>query len=167
MTAGISDITLDANVTNINNKAAECSQAQNVEDGFKIVMRRNRKQQRKVNVGSRTDIEESNFKSFKPNKESKKIWLFISRVNESVHVQDIREYISGRGNSEIDQISVMNLNTRSNQAGFKSYMVGVPLTMKEEVYKNDFWPVGVSFARFNFMRGQHFLEAQPNLKSST
>lgn len=122
--------------------------------------------QRKVNVGSSTEVDKSTFKSFKPNKESKKIWLFISRVSGSVQEQDIKNYVSSKSDSDIEQISVTLLKTRVNKAGFKSFMVGVPLTIKEEVYRTEFWPDGISFARFSFIRGQHFLEPQPNSTSS-
>lgn len=50
-----------------------------------------------MNVGSRTEVHEYTFKSFKPNEESKKIRLFISIISESVGEHDIKKYISNKG----------------------------------------------------------------------
>lgn len=151
-------------VTDINNTEME---VKNKNDEFQVVSRRNSKKHRKPNIGSGAEVNET-FRSFKSEIEPKKIWLFISRVNESVEETGIKNYISGKSASCVsntDKISVKLLETKSNQAGFRSYMVGVPMEVKEEVYKNEFWPIGVSFNRFNFMRGQKFLEQRSLPKS--
>lgn len=147
---------------NVNNeKERERIQEQQNEQessGFQVV-RKNRKRNKKANVGSGTEMDETDFKSFKSNKEPKKIWLFISKVDESVAESAIQKYVADKCKTQIGQIVVKLLETKYKHSGFRSFMVGVPLEYKEAVYKNDFWPVDISFDRFNFIRGQHFLES--------
>ncbi|XP_044764707.1 uncharacterized protein LOC123321301 isoform X2 [Coccinella septempunctata] len=91
------------------------------------------KRNRKGDVGTGI-CENSSFKSSKAIKDEKdrKLWLFVSRVHENVEDEEIKAYI----------------------------LIGVPITMKEEIYKSEFWPSGIRYSRFDFTKGQHFLEKQ-------
>lgn len=44
-------------------------------------------------------------------------------------------------------------------------MLGVPFEMKDIAYENDFWPTGIKYTRFDFKRGQHFLDKRPPINN--
>lgn len=128
-------------------------------DDFIKVRARRRKKPR-INVGTGTTLTgETTFKSVKSDKADKKLWLFISQVKESVEEEVVKEYIMNKGKLEENEVSVTKINTRNQEnLNYKCVLVGVPLKIKEEIYNNEFWPKGINFARFDFRRGQHFLE---------
>lgn len=117
---------------------------------------------RKGDVGTGI-FENSSFKSSKAIKDEKdkKLWLFVSRVHENVKDEDIKTYILSKGKLEENQVYARKLNTRNQEdLNYKCVLVGVPITMKEEIYKSEFWPLGIRYSRFDFTKGQHFLEKQ-------
>lgn len=157
-------------IQNINNQLLEAKQRRimnqiiNIEqdettDGFTLASKRKRVRKQKI-IGTAEDSQtEECFQKFqainykKP--EDRKIWLFISRVKSSVDEKTVREYIAMKGSLKVDNISIKQLQARSDTNN--CFMVGVPLDMKDAVYKTDFWPKGVHFQRFNFRIGGHFL----------
>ncbi|XP_044764706.1 uncharacterized protein LOC123321301 isoform X1 [Coccinella septempunctata] len=120
------------------------------------------KRNRKGDVGTGI-CENSSFKSSKAIKDEKdrKLWLFVSRVHENVEDEEIKAYILSKGKLEENQVYARKLNTRNQEdLNYKCVLVGVPITMKEEIYKSEFWPSGIRYSRFDFTKGQHFLEKQ-------
>lgn len=100
--------------------------------------------ERKPNIGTNINLNLNNqFKSIKPEVADKKLWLFISRVEESTQEADVLKYVASQGKIEEQNIKVKILNTKMENNKFKSLMVGVPTSLKEEIYSNDFWPAGI------------------------
>lgn len=55
-------------------------------------------------------------------------------------------------------ISVKLLKTFYQKEDNNCFLIGVDPTFQEMVYQQNFWPQGVAFQRFNFKKGQHFLD---------
>ncbi|XP_044759241.1 uncharacterized protein LOC123316977 isoform X2 [Coccinella septempunctata] len=123
---------------------------------------------RRANIGT-ARIQKSDvyikFQSVDPDKVNKKLWLFISRVKASVEKSDIRLYIAEKASVDISEINVQILDTKSEKS-FKEFMVGVPIDLEKQIYKNKFWPTGIYFSPFDFARGQHFSEEQASIYNS-
>lgn len=143
-------------MTNLGGETNNKPESENLNE-FKTVRYKNRRKKVR-NVGTHTAEDENSFKSTKPIKKDKRLWLFISKAQESVEEKHIQEYIANKSKYEKEDISVSALNTKPMEDNSKCFMVGVPLDMKETVYSNEFWPVGIRFERFSFYRGNHFLE---------
>lgn len=129
------------------------------EAGYKLVTRKRR--MRKQKVGTSDNSNEESLQEFQARNykkpEDKKLWLFISRAKASVDETIVKNYIAKKGVQKLEDISVKLLQTRTKLENNNCFMVGVPLDMKESIYKHEFWPQGVQFQRFNFKVGQHFL----------
>lgn len=129
-----------------------------------VQRRRKRKKTTKVgtaeNVASEGDIGEFEAKG-QNSSEGKKIWLFISRAKDHVSEEIVRRYVSGKLNSsDGGDVVVKHLETKLKIKDNRCFLVGVDPIAKEKVYGNEFWPKGIRFDRFNFRRGQHFLESR-------
>lgn len=92
--------------------------------------------------------------------EDKKLWMFISRAAEQVTADAVRNYVAKKGETDTDGISVKLLETKTRIENNRCFLVGVPLHLKEMIYEDNFWPGGICFERFNFRRGQHFLQTE-------
>lgn len=133
----------------------------NKKDDF-IEVQRRRKPKKVIKKGTYEDEganDEPKFESnMKKKVEEKRLWLFISRARDHVTTDMVTSHIAQRGAVEVNQISVRLLETRKQVADNKCFMIGVPTSLQETIYKDDFWPRGIGFERFDFRRGQHFLE---------
>lgn len=89
---------------------------------------------------------------------NKKIWLFISKIPDSVSETNIKEYIETK--AETADVCVKSLPTRNQRKNNQSFMVGVSPNLKEEIYDAKFWPKNVLYERFNFKIGHRFLDNQ-------
>lgn len=135
------------------------SEAESDQDFQMVTYKRTRKYKR-PNLGTSTSTHgNEKFEAVKPNnRENRKLWLFISRIKETVQEEDVRAYVAGKGNIALQKVDVKSLHTKSVRSNYKSFMVGVPTDLLDLVYGDEFWPSGVAFSRFDFRRGQHFLE---------
>lgn len=136
------------------------------DDGFQEVKRKRKKANQ---VGTAESPSEENGKqgfegrpeTDKHAKKDKKLWLFISKAKNHVTESIVRNYISKKTNTDIEQISVKFLKTWYQVENNNCFLVGLDPALKSTVYNTNFWPKGVGFERFNFRRGQHFLD-NPN-----
>lgn len=83
----------------------------------------------------------------------RRLWLYINRVNNHVKPSDILEYIKKKPGFESADIGVKELQNKAAekvQSPLKSFVVAAPITKKDEMYDEDFWPVGVGIGRFSF-----------------
>lgn len=87
----------------------------------------------------------------------KKIWLFITKIPDRIEENSIVNYIKTRTSS--NDISVKKLHTRSARKDNQSFMIGVEPHLKHQIYESSFWPKNIIYSRFNFKRGQHFLQS--------
>ncbi|KAK9873560.1 hypothetical protein WA026_022973 [Henosepilachna vigintioctopunctata] len=79
---------------------------------------------------------------------SRKIWLFVGRVELEVRELDVLNYIKEKCNiSNEAEITVKKLSFEGRSASFR---VGVQFKHSEQVNSSDFWPEGLVIRRFNF-----------------
>ncbi|CAH1109274.1 unnamed protein product [Psylliodes chrysocephalus] len=135
------------NIININNDEG---------DNFKLVTKRNRK--RKMGSG----MGEGAFQG--KNESLRKIWLFLTRVPETVKESDIKAFIHKKTKevhqTSIEDIEVTKLHTITTKNNNQSFMIGVNPCLQEDVYQSNFWPRKIAYERFDFRRGQRFLNSQ-------
>lgn len=103
-----------------------------------------------IGVGN---FEASNYKP----PEQKKIWLFISKTKSTVTEEIVQTYIASKGKVNKEDVKVKLLQTKVTRKN-NCFLIGVPFSLKEAVYSDDFWPQGVQYERFNFRIGKHFLD---------
>lgn len=89
----------------------------------------------------------------------KKIWLFLSRVPDTIRAENIAKYIEVRTKS--NNLCVKKLTTKSIRPDNQSFMIGVETEFKEQVYRPSFWPMKIIFSRFDFNLGRHLLNDKP------
>lgn len=97
---------------------------------------------------------------------NKKIWLFITKIRDHVTEEIVEKYIANKTGKTSDTIEVKLLQTKNDKPNNKSFIVGVSLDLKEDIYKEKFWPVGVTYSRFNFARGKHLLNKKENFQEA-
>lgn len=94
----------------------------------------------------------------------KKIWLFLSRVKRTIKNDVIKSYIANKTtpdtNIEVKQCKVKRENATSNY-----FMVGVNPELKDLVYDQAFWPMGIMYQRFDFSLGRNFLAPHEALQT--
>lgn len=133
-------------------------------DGFiEIKSRRSRQKKYQLGTNTSTDINESGFEgriSTQTSKDNqkKKLWLFISRAKGNVTEEIVKKYIHVKTKADPIDISVKLLKTFYQKEDNNCFLIGVDPTFQEMVYQQNFWPQGVAFQRFNFKKGQHFLD---------
>lgn len=129
------------------------------DDGFREV--RGRRSQLKVGNGEGD-------KTFHGRKgiTNKKIWLFISRVPDSISDKNIKDYIETR--TSTTDTYIKKLPTINAGQDNQSFMVGVDPKIQDEVYDSSFWPKKVIYGRFDFKMGRRFLDnpRKPNISSN-
>lgn len=123
--------------------------------------RRIKRYKQKIFIGKATQEENEGFSG---KTDEKKIWLYVSKVKEHVTEDKIKKYISNKTNCSEEDISIKNLDIGQQQ--YKSFMVGLNTTLKDQVYDENFWPAGVCFARFNFSLGKRFLDNRSRNQST-
>ena len=138
------------NALQIANKNANTEPSRNRNnEGFREV--RKRRRQPKIGSGDGDD----NFPG-RNDKPDKKIWLFISKVSDSITEDNIKHYIETRTNT--NNVYIKKLPTDNAGKNNQSFMVGVDPQLQVEVYEPSFWPKKVRFDRFNFRLGRRFLD---------
>ena len=120
-----------------------------------MVMKNTKKKHTKVFVGTKQDKGELQLSS--KSKDSK-IWIFLSKVNDSVTEEVVKRYVSANANTSDDDITVKQCNPKEQRSKKKRFMVGVNQQLKDKIYDVNFWPVGIVFERFNFAKGKNFLK---------
>ncbi|KAJ3664857.1 hypothetical protein Zmor_000397 [Zophobas morio] len=124
--------------------------------------RRSRKRNYKVGACESSPSETSSFIGTQRNK---KIWLFIAGAREHVTETIVKQYINGKL-QDSSQTEVKELKTFHKKIDNKCFFVGVEYLHKEAVYNPSFWPMGIRFSRFDFRKGEHFLD-NPKETSTT
>ncbi|XP_045475264.1 uncharacterized protein LOC123681102 [Harmonia axyridis] len=84
------------------------------------------------------DIAENSFVGQK-----KRAWFFISRVKAHVTEPIIEEYIRKKPGFAKEVVEIKQLNFENKKSAQKSFLVKVPFTKKDELYKPEFWPENV------------------------
>lgn len=83
----------------------------------------------------------------------RKVWLYINRVMNHVKPENIRDFIVKKQGFERVNIGIKELQNNSpsgHTSSLKSFVVTAPLEKKQEMYREDFWPIGVGVRRFSF-----------------
>lgn len=137
--------------TNENLMLAETDYDENQQD-FQVVTRRKRRH----NMGNGEGNKDFHGKNENNNK---KIWMFVSRVPDSVTEENIEKYI--KEHTKSDNVCIKKLKTQNVRKDNQSFMIGVEPHLKELVYEPNFWPKRILYNRFNFKLGQHFLKEKP------
>lgn len=81
----------------------------------------------------------------------KKVWLFISLVNDSANEEIIKNYIKKKTSLDCKNIIVTQIQTLYDRVNSKCFKIGVSFEEKEKIYSPNFWPTGVAFRRFKFI----------------
>ena len=76
---------------------------------------------------------------------SKISWIFVSHFSTEVIISDIQEYLK---NSGVQQFDCSELIMKYNI--YKSFKIGVVLTILSNVLNFDFWPVSILVKKFIF-----------------
>lgn len=125
-------------------------------DKFQVVTSKRRKFQPKFETGT-AEITNSTEDSFQSNINEKKLWIFISRVKDTVSEEAVQNYIKDKTQCKDNEISIKCLKSKTKYSK-NCFLVGIKPGLSEVVYNSNFWPAGVAYSRFNFRKGQHFLD---------
>lgn len=112
-----------------------------IKDGNWESQRRNRYNKRNIGKLDATD------EKFKGDKQ--RIWLYLYKVSQQVHKEDIIEFLRRKTNDNGEEFIVKDLNENKR---LKTFMVAGDLKFKDIFYSPTFWPKGVNYRRFDFNR---------------
>lgn len=130
-------------------------------DGF-LPFRRNRKSGK---VGT-ADIVSSVNDTFEGSANSqKKLWIFIKKVKDNATSEKIKDYLSLTLKTDAENISVKKVDTYYQTKDNNCFLIGVNSVYKNVIYNDSFWPKGVMYQRFDFIRGEKFLD-NPKFKNN-
>lgn len=166
-------------VANANKGKEELNSKDMTEDGFTTVItkkqRQNRRDEKQVAGNKKPypkikkDIKygacenSGDFQAARKDSQNNKIWLFISKVKNTVTEDTVRNYIMKQTKSSLEDIHV-KLCIPKHEIAKRRFMIGVNPEYKDLVYSTEFWPRGVAFERFNFGLGRNFLDGgQPTI----
>lgn len=124
-----------------------------------------RTQRSERKVGTKKGV--SDLESSRPNEKDKKIWLFLSKVKNTVTEEVVKKYVVKNSQSAAAMVEVKLCPSKKPNNTQKSFMLGVTPDLKEVVYGEDFWPAGVQYERFNFSLGRNFLDHRRNHSLAT
>ncbi|CAH1107492.1 unnamed protein product [Psylliodes chrysocephalus] len=144
--------------SSVNNSRKSLSE---LSTGEFVEVKSNRRQKRANKIGTNQSQDDNNQNAFEGAKSAdnnRKLWVFISRVKNQVTEDQIKNYISNKAKNDQSEISVKALKTYYQNKNNKCFLVGTDLSLKNVIYEQNFWPAGVAFERFNFKKGQHFLD---------
>lgn len=132
---------------------------------FQRVSYRKPRKHKKPNLGTAIPMQEiGGLEAIRPNNQgNKKLWLFLSRIKETVREEEVKKYVANKASITEDQFDAKTLKTKSTRSDYKCFMIGVPMDLIDQVYDSGFWPSGIAFSRFDFKRGHHFLESSPQM----
>nr|CAI5854171.1 unnamed protein product [Callosobruchus analis] len=126
------------------------------EDGFIEVKRKRRRHQQPMIGTGQLDLN-SNFQGSAAIKE-RKIWIFLKKVRDCATMEDITVYLCKNLNQEENQVYVKKVETYYRTKDNNCYLVGVNPSFQSQIYDINFWPKGVVISRFNFFKGEKFLD---------
>lgn len=157
------------NKTNVNHNLANTLIDDNVnghhvtdEEKF-IPVKSNRKKRNFGKVGTANENEEniSGFQGSAKSAADKKIWIFLKKVKDTANPTIIRDYMCNKLNAQESDIFVKKVDTYFMEKDKNCYLIGLNPTYKLSALKTEFWPKGVVFDRFNFRKGEKFLDHKP------
>lgn len=125
---------------------------------WKSPRRTRRRNKGKLGEGRTTEEDRETGLAGRTNSKDKKIWLHISRVRDHVTEKIVVDYLVKKTQLKPDDFIVSNLKIKKETPNNKCFLVGVKPDLKDTVYDPLFWPEGIAHARFDFRRGQHFLD---------
>jgi hypothetical protein len=137
------------------------------EPKFKTVQRR--KPRQKYNIGESDENinkREAFVGTVKKENKNKKIWLFIAGAKSHVTENMVKQHISSKLKSDSSECNVKELQTFYQKSDNKCFLIGVQPAYKEAVYDKNFWPRGIRYSRFDFRKGEHFLDSNIKVNSS-
>nr|CAI5856665.1 unnamed protein product [Callosobruchus analis] len=88
----------------------------------------------------------------------RKIWIFLRRVKDSVAADNVSNYLVHKLKAEAKDIEIKKVNPYHRKPDNGCFLVGLDPRYQREVFEQDFWPRGVFYDRFDFKRGDHFLD---------
>lgn len=150
----------------VNENGQEADRQKNPQSQKTVVFNEKWSIQRKRNKAERkigTDNEIGDFEPSKQVNQNKKIWLFLSKVKNTVTEEIVAKHIIKKTSARKEEVEVKLCkakfeNKQQNQQ--LCFMVGVNMDLKDMVYGENFWPLGVGFQRFDFSLGKIFLYRQ-------
>ena len=154
------------NNTNTNN--ARVRNEHHQEDKF-IQVNSKKKWRRRGNIGTGDDNQNDDAK-FEGSAvwKNRKLWVIIKKVKDSADAQKIKEYLNNKLDVEDEEdISVKCLNTYYKIKDNNCYLIGFDNKFKNSIYDSKLWPKGVIFERFDFQKGERFLDKQKYHKNET
>lgn len=80
-----------------------------------------------------------------------KLWFFISKFEMDVVKEDIMDYLNDYKKDIYIVEDIIAKDLQRNRT-YKSFKVGLPLSMKEVASSEEFWPKGCFVNRFYFSR---------------
>nr|CAI5839915.1 unnamed protein product [Callosobruchus analis] len=125
------------------------------DEGYQVVKRR--RSRAPPEIGNNPEGQNFGFVGCAHKKE-KKIWIFIKYVSDSTTSENVSDFIASKTNSDGTKIQIKEVETYHNVANNKCFLIGLDPSLKDKVYDHSFWPRGVTFERFNFIKGQRFLD---------
>lgn len=108
---------------------------------------------RNIFIGTGETNENESF--FGRNDKNKKVWLFISRVPDSIDETTVRNYVKNKTKiTDEEDLIVKHIPTRIQQikADSKCFQVGIRYNLLDTVYHQNFWPRNIAFERYKFRR---------------
>jgi hypothetical protein len=70
----------------------------------------------------------------------------------------VKQYISSKLKSNSSECNVKELQTFYQKSDNKCFLISVQPAFKK-VYDKNFWPRGIRYSRFDFRKGEHFLDS--------
>lgn len=86
-----------------------------------------------------------------------KKWFFVSRLDSHVTREDILRFLTAQQSAEFE---VQELKTRHEDSHYRSFKIGVPAAVADEVMSPGIWPYGVLINTFYFKRRTAGVAAQ-------
>lgn len=145
MARGIDDTTQSNNINNP------------VNDNFKEVMSRKKQRSHNKQQTGTAKVEKNGDDEFKSITDEKKLWLFLKKAKDSVTENTVKNYIKRKTNCDDNEITVQCVKDKT-KFNKNCFLVGIKPDLKDLAYNSTFWPEGIEFSRFDFKRGQHFLD---------
>ncbi|KAJ3657792.1 hypothetical protein Zmor_009572 [Zophobas morio] len=143
----------------INNKVSDPSykpdQIEEEESFQKIHHKKKKPRKYQYEVGEETSDENSFIGT---SRKERKIWLFTSGAKEHVTTDIVSDYVSKKINEDKTDVHVKEIIPYHKKQDNKCFLIGVQPKHLEAVYSKKFWPQGIRYSRFNFKKGEHFLE---------
>lgn len=122
-------------------------------EGYKLVQYRRRRKIPEKRLGT-GEVTEEQIKSGFSGPE-KKVWLYLYRARRVTTDKMIYDYLKEKPCLTNQEVCVRELPTEEKR--LKCFVVTAPWKCKDELYKPEFWPVGIGIKRFDFNKHRDFL----------